>query len=43
MSRLLHGARLSIGMAALATVFIVTIAVFVGGVVGYAAVWWMTW
>ena len=36
LSRLLHGARLSIGMAALATVFIVAIAVFVGGVVGYA-------
>lgn len=35
LSRLLHGARLSIGMAALATVFIVAIAVFVGAVAGY--------
>ena len=36
LSRLLHGARLSIGMAALATIFIVTIAVFVGALAGYA-------
>ena len=35
LSRLLHGARLSIGMAALATVFIVAIAVFVGAGAGY--------
>ena len=35
LSRLLHGARLSIGMAALATVFIVVIAVAVGAVAGY--------
>ena len=36
LSRLLHCARLSIGMAALATVFIVVIAVVVGAVAGYA-------
>ena len=35
LSRLLHGARLSIGMAALATVFIVAIAVVIGAVAGY--------
>lgn len=35
LSRLLHGARLSIGMAALATIFIVAIAVLVGAVAGY--------
>ena len=35
LSRLLHGARLSIGMAALATIFIVTFAVFVGALAGY--------
>ena len=35
LSRLLHGARLSIGMAALATVFIVLIAVVIGAVAGY--------
>ncbi|MFQ6031129.1 MAG: nickel transporter permease, partial [Dehalococcoidia bacterium] len=36
LSRLLHGARLSIGMAALATIFIVTIAVSIGALAGYA-------
>lgn len=35
LSRLLHGARLSIGMAALATIFIVTIAVSIGALAGY--------
>ena len=35
LSRLLHGARLSIGMAAMATVFIVAIALLVGAVAGY--------
>ena len=36
LSRLLHGARLSLGMAALATIVIVTIAVSVGALAGYA-------
>lgn len=35
LSRLFHGARLSIGMAAMATVFIVAIALLVGSVAGY--------
>lgn len=36
LSRLLHGARLSIGMSVVATVFIVTIAVSIGALAGYA-------
>ena len=36
LSRLLHGARLSLGMAALATIVIVTIAVTIGALAGYA-------
>ena len=35
LSRLLHGARLSLGMAALATIVIVTIAISVGALAGY--------
>lgn len=36
LSRLLHGARLSLGMAALATIAIVAIAISVGALAGYA-------
>ena len=39
LSRLLHGARLSIGMAALATVFIVAIAVLSAQGQGISVVW----